>query len=64
MTPKQIDENEYYNASENLIGWCTTCQAFTTDMVEPDARGYKCEVCEKKTVYGAEEALIQGLITF
>ena len=29
---------------------------------EPDARGYECESCGKRRVYGLEEALLMGAI--
>ena len=37
-------------------GFCTACgeEAYG---VEPDARGYQCECCGAKKVYGAEELL-------
>jgi methionyl-tRNA synthetase len=63
MKPKVITEQEYLEAVESNQGFCTACQEFTNDFAEPDARGYKCDVCEKKTVYGAEEALLMGLVT-
>lgn len=66
MKPKQvvIDQSEYLEAAEDLLGFCTNCGVFTNDGVEPDARRYRCDVCEEKTVYGAEEALMEGFITF
>jgi hypothetical protein len=30
--------------------------------VEPDARGYECENCGKKAVYGIAEAIICGAV--
>jgi Zn finger protein HypA/HybF involved in hydrogenase expression len=50
-------------AMESNQGWCTTCQEWTNDCVEPDARKYKCEVCGERTVFGAEECVIMGLAT-
>lgn len=38
-------------------GFCIACGA-DADGCEPDARGYECEDCGKRTVYGAEELLI------
>ena len=40
---------------ENL-GFCTACGE-ERDGCEPDARGYECEACGEKAVYGAEELL-------
>ena len=42
-------------------GWCLTCGE-EVDGVEPDARRYHCECCDKRTVYGMEELLIMGLL--
>lgn len=38
-------------------GFCTACGA-EADGCEPDARGYECESCGAKKVYGAEELLL------
>jgi hypothetical protein len=58
----KITEEEYVDATENYMGFCTECCAFTTDTVEPDAEDYSCDDCENNTVVGAEQALIMGLI--
>lgn len=49
---------EYQDAVDSYMGWCTTCEQFTTGCVEPDAEGYRCEKCDEHTVMGAEQALI------
>lgn len=59
-----IAQQEYENAARNLLGWCTTCEEFTRDCTEPDAEEYDCDQCGEDTVYGAEQALIMGLIAF
>lgn len=41
-------------------GVCLKCGE-DADGVEPDARGYICEVCEAPYVYGAEEIMMRGL---
>jgi hypothetical protein len=46
---------EAVEADDNL-GFCTACGADAYG-VEPDARGYECEECAAKAVYGAEELL-------
>ena len=38
-------------------GFCLECGA-EVDGCEPDARGYECECCGARAVYGAEELLI------
>lgn len=39
-------------------GFCIECGA-DAEGVEPDARRYKCEVCGKSGVFGAEELLLR-----
>ena len=39
-------------------GFCLACGAEAYG-VEPDARGYECESCGAKKVYGAEELLLR-----
>ena len=58
-----ITEAEYRNLTNDNGGFCLACgdEAFG---VEPDARRYECESCEQKQVYGAEELLIMGRLTF
>lgn len=48
----------YEEAQENNEGFCTRCETFTCDDVEPDADGYDCPECQNPTVMGAENALI------
>lgn len=43
--------------SGEYIGICTAC-GFEQEGVEPDARGYECESCGKRKVYGAEELML------
>jgi hypothetical protein len=39
-------------------GFCLSCGA-AAHGVEPDARRYRCESCNAKQVYGAEELLLR-----
>jgi len=41
-------------------GFCILC-GDDAEGVEPDARGYKCESCGKRGVYGAEEVALRFL---
>lgn len=59
----EVSTEDYKNAEEENLGWCTECQEFTTGCCEPDAHNYECESCGEHTVFGAEEALLTGLIT-
>ena len=45
---------------ENM-GWCLACGE-QADGVEPDARKYTCEACDKPKVYGLEELLLMGIV--
>ena len=47
---------------DGTIGFCLACGA-EADGVEPDARGYHCEMCDATEVYGAEEILMMGETT-
>jgi hypothetical protein len=42
--------------ADDNTGFCTACGKEAC-CVEPDARGYACEACGAKAVYGAEELL-------
>lgn len=64
MFVTKITEDCYTEADEENLGFCISCKRFTTSCCEPDARKYECEECGKNTVYGAEEALIMGVIDF
>lgn len=43
--------------ADDMRGFCTDCGA-EAFCVEPDARGYRCESCGERDVYGAEELLL------
>jgi hypothetical protein len=60
--PKVFEMFEIEDAISDNTGFCSYCEDFTNDGVEPDAQEYECEVCGQDTVYGAEEALLRGLI--
>lgn len=59
-----VREVDYQLAQEENTGFCSSCEDFTTSGVEPDAENYVCEDCGNQTVFGAEQALIMGMITF
>lgn len=48
---------ERHNTTLDNPGFCIQCGA-DAEGVEPDARGYPCEICDAPAVYGAEELLI------
>ena len=39
-------------------GFCLSCGADIDDGIEPDARRYRCPVCDDMEVYGAEEIML------
>lgn len=43
-------------------GVCKACGEWTFGGVEPDAENYTCESCEKDQVFGAEIALVAGIL--
>lgn len=60
-----MTEEEYRDAAEGYVGFCTVCLAFTRDGTEPDAEDYDCPACGgDTTVIGAENALLCGCIEF
>lgn len=59
----EMSEGEYAEMSEEYAGLCTSCGAEVYG-VEPDARNYKCSECGEDKVYGLEELLVMGLISF
>ena len=58
-----VSEEEFREALDDSGGWCKVCHEYTTG-VEPDARKYECPSCGAREVYGAEELLIMGDLTF
>jgi hypothetical protein len=44
-------------AADDCRGFCLACGAEAFN-VEPDARNYRCETCDARDVFGAEELLM------
>lgn len=59
-----MNTEEFQEAVDHYIGYCTTCKKFTRECTEGDATDYDCEQCGCNTVVGAENAMIMGLLTF
>lgn len=59
-----IDEETYADLSESGGGVCLSCGDMPESGIEPDARNYECDCCGERQVFGLEEALIMGRITF
>ncbi len=59
----QMKEEDWTQQQGEYNGYCKACDDITCfGEVEPDARRYKCDVCDKNTVYGVEEAFMKGWI--
>jgi len=59
---KKMTMRRYEEACEGYEGYCAKCKKWTAECCEPDARKYKCPVCSEHRVYGAEEAMMMGLV--
>ena len=58
-----MSEQEYHNMDNDSEGCCVRCGEVAYG-VEPDARNYTCESCDKPGVYGAQELLMMDRIEF
>jgi predicted RNA-binding Zn-ribbon protein involved in translation (DUF1610 family) len=54
--PLHLVEQSLFGA-DSAPGWCVACGS-EQDGVEPDARNYVCDACGERTVFGAEECLL------
>lgn len=58
----KMTTNEYNDHQESYNGFCTKCGEVAWGSTEPDARGYECESCGSKSVYGMLELLVSDQI--
>lgn len=58
-----MPEEEYIELTDENMGICRECGE-TQSGVEPDAEEYTCEACGEQAVYGAEQLLLMGVISF
>jgi len=56
----KMSETEYRHLRDEYAGVCAGCGELS-DGCEPDARGYTCESCDRKLVFGIEESFLMGL---
>lgn len=63
-TAIEVSEEDFKEHCNNNDGVCLICGDWTDGGVEPDAENYSCEVCENDQVFGAEQALIMGVVKF
>jgi len=59
-----MSEETFSELCEDQIGLCIACGEEYSSCLEPDASNVECESCEKDTVFGVEELLISGGISF
>ena len=52
-----LDEVMEAVQADDCRGFCLACGAEAFN-VEPDARNYRCETCDERQVFGAEELLL------
>ncbi len=60
-TAIRFDLETIEEAMADNTGFCIRCGA-ERDCCEPDAREYACEECGERSVYGAEELIMMGLV--
>jgi hypothetical protein len=60
----EMSESEFIHEADDMLGLCINCGDDYGDSLEPDARKVECPTCERKTVYGIEELLLMGRISF
>lgn len=58
-----MSEADYAQESEDGGGFCLSCGDYCGG-VEPDARRYTCESCAAPKVFGLEQLLMMGLLSF
>lgn len=58
----EMDEEEYWEHSNDFDGVCKVCEEIKYGGCEPDAENYPCEECGEDAVVGMELALIWELI--
>ena len=58
-----VTTEEWEQHRAHYDGLCLACGEWTTGGVEPDARNYKCDLCDERRVYGAEEILFSPHVT-
>jgi hypothetical protein len=58
---KTISVEEYEQLREEYYGICVNCGEYE-DGCEPDLKDGECEYCGRNSVFGIEEALLDGKI--
>lgn len=63
IVPKRFSFERLQTAADENEGFCLAC-GHRAHGVEPDARNYKCEACDKPYVFGAEELVLMGAVKY
>ena len=59
MKTVDVDSDEVEAARASCRGWCPDCEDFTTDEVDDDAVGQRCnQIFEHKRVLGVHAAIL------
>lgn len=59
--PIRFNMEDIEAAIYDMTGYCIECGA-AREACEPDARGYACDICGARAVYGAEELILMGRV--
>jgi len=60
---QSMTQEDFMEGQDDCMGICLCCGE-TQYGCEPDAREYECESCEEESVFGYEQALIEGMLSF
>lgn len=60
--PIRFNMEDIKAAMADMTGFCIECGA-AREACEPDARGYACDICGVRSVYGAEELILMGRVS-
>jgi hypothetical protein len=58
----EMTQREYQDLGNDYGGICVACGDPTEGGIEPDARRYSCDSCDKRAVYGIEELMLRGRV--
>lgn len=57
-----LSEDDFHSLQNDYSGFCLLCGEIAFGDTEPDARGYQCDRCDRRGVYGIEELAFMGLL--
>ena len=59
-----MEEDVFHDLGDEMLGFCSNCGEEHGDCLEPDARNVTCDYCGQNKVFGLEELLMMGKISF